>query len=167
MDGMTRTHTWANVVSHIITSARCEREKVTCEVYCLHLPSVAADCHQLYKKLQNFKVKYELQFFTEFHHEELEEDGCHLWYCWNEIGSARSSPDSRWRRCINVTAVRKSDRSLVGAFLHDLFCEINPFFKKKLSLLRGWAVRVVYLCHFIHCDALLLGPANLELRITV
>ena len=27
MDGMTRTNTWANVVTHIITRARCEREK--------------------------------------------------------------------------------------------------------------------------------------------
>ena len=46
---------------------------------------------------------------------------CHLWYCWKGIGSARSSPDSRWRRLIIVTAVRKSDRSLIGAFLPDLF----------------------------------------------
>ena len=36
MDEMTRTSTWANVVSHIIQHAHCVREKVTCEVYCLH-----------------------------------------------------------------------------------------------------------------------------------
>ena len=34
------------------------------------------------------------------HHEVLEEDDeCHLLYWWRGIGSGRSSPDSRWRRC--------------------------------------------------------------------
>ena len=37
------------------------------------------------------------------------------------MGSARSSPDSRWRRFLIVTAARKSDRSRIGAFLPDLF----------------------------------------------
>ena len=32
------------------------------------------------------------------------------------IGSARSSPHSRWRRCIFVSASRQSDRSFIGAF---------------------------------------------------
>ena len=49
-------------------------------------------------------------------HEELEEEGCHFWYCWKGIGSARSSPVSRWRRFMVVTAARKSDRSRIGAF---------------------------------------------------
>ena len=74
-----------------------------------------------------------------------------------------SSPDFRWRRFIIVTAVRKSDRSFIGAFLPDLF---SPVFPISLILLIGWAVGVVFLCQFIHCDALLLGPANFELRIT-
>ena len=43
------------------------------------------------------------------------------------IDSGRSSPDSRWRRFIIVTAVRKSDRSFIGAFLPDLFSEIYQF----------------------------------------
>ena len=34
-------------------------------------------------------------------------------------------------------------------------------------LLRGWAAGVVFRCQFIHCDALLLGPANFDLRITI
>ena len=38
-----------------------------------------------------------------------------------KIGSCRSSPDSRWRRCIFVSASRKSDRSFIGAFLPELF----------------------------------------------
>ena len=46
---------------------------------------------------------------------------CHLRYCWGEMGSARSSPDSRWRRFLIVTAARKSDPSRIGAFLPDLF----------------------------------------------
>ena len=33
-------------------------------------------------------------------------------------------PDSRWRRCIFVSASRKSDRSFIGAFLPDLFSVI-------------------------------------------
>ena len=41
------------------------------------------------------------------------------------MGSGRSSPDSRWRRFVNVTAVRKSDRSLIGAFLPDLFSDAD------------------------------------------
>ena len=54
------------------------------------------------------------------------------------IGSGRSSPGSRWRRFTILIASRKSDRSFIGAFLP-----------------------------FIHFDALLLGPANFELRITM
>ena len=81
------------------------------------------------------------------------------------IGPGRSSPGSRWRRFIIVTAVRKSDRSFIGAFLNDLFNEIYQFFL-SLVLLRGWTVGMVFLCQSIHLDALLLGPANFEWRIT-
>ena len=42
--------------------------------------------------------------------------------------SGRCSPDSRWRRFINVTAVRKSDRSLIDAFLSDLISVRYQFF---------------------------------------
>ena len=42
-------------------------------------------------------------------------------YCSGDIGSAISSPDSRWRRFLRETAVRKSGRSRTGAFLPDLF----------------------------------------------
>ena len=51
-----------------------------------------------------------------------------FWYWWKRIGSGRSSPDSRWRRFMTVTAARKSDRSRIGAFLPDLFSEIVQFF---------------------------------------
>ena len=30
----------------------------------------------------------------------LRKKGAHLWYCWKGIGSARSCPDSRWRRSL-------------------------------------------------------------------
>ena len=40
-------------------------------------------------------------------------------------------------------------------------------FPISLIFLRRWAVGVVFLCQLIHCDALLLGPANFELRITI
>ena len=62
---MTRTNTWANVVSHIIKCARCAREKVTWVVYCLHTPSVAQiaiSCKRTY--YNNFFLSCELhQFF--------------------------------------------------------------------------------------------------------
>ena len=38
-----------------------------------------------------------------------------------------SSPDIRVRQFVIVTAVRKSDRSFIGAFLPDLFSEKNQF----------------------------------------
>ena len=75
------------------------------------------------------------------------------------------SPGSRWRRFINVTAVRKSDRSFIGAFLPD-FSVRQTSYPISLIFRRGWAVGVVFLCQLIHLDALLLGPANFELRIT-
>ena len=45
-------------------------------------------------------------------------------------------------------------------------CDI-PVFLTSLVLLWGQAVGVVFLCQFIHLDALLLGPANFEVRITI
>ena len=42
-----------------------------------------------------------------------------------------------------------------------------PVFLISLVLLRGWTIGVVFLCQFIHSDALLLGPTNFELRITI
>ena len=45
-------------------------------------------------------------------------------------------------------------------------CDI-PVFLISLVLLRGWAIGVAFLWQFIHLDALLLGPANFELRITI
>ena len=40
-------------------------------------------------------------------------------------------------------------------------------FPISLIFLRGCAVGMVFLCQFIHSDALLLGPASFELRITI
>ena len=41
-----------------------------------------------------------------------------------------------------------------------------PVFLISLVLLRSWAIGVVLLCQLVHLDAVLLGPANFELRIT-
>ena len=67
-----------------------------------------------------------------------------------------------------------SMRLLVGSLIgvssvhFCLTCSVRyTSFSISLILLRGWAVGVVFLCQFIHCDALLLGPANFELRITI
>ena len=56
---------------------------------------------------------------------------------------------------------------IIGAFLPDLCSEKKPVFQKSFIFLRGWAVRVVFLCQLEHYDALLLGPANFELWITI
>ena len=49
-----------------------------------------------------------------------------------------------------------------------LICSVRyTSFLMSLILLRGWTVGVVFLCQLIHLDALLLGPANFELRITI
>ena len=40
-------------------------------------------------------------------------------------------------------------------------------FSISLIFLIGKAIGVVFLCQFVHCDGLLLGPANFELRITI
>ena len=82
---------------------------------------------------------------SQFHQESLEEEGCH---------SARSSPDSRWRRLLVVTAARKSDRSRNGAFLPDL------------SNVRHHCPWYLLLFQLVNLDALQLGPANFELRFT-
>ena len=119
---------WVNVVWHNITSAHKHEKKgdvwgvlFTPPVGCSRLPSAEND--PVLKKNELH------QFLSHCLHEELEEeDGCHLWYWWKGMGSGRSSRDSRWRRFINVTAVRKSDRSLIGAFLPDLFSVRYQFF---------------------------------------
>ena len=41
--------------------------------------------------------------------------------CAGDIGSAISSPDSRWRRFLSETAAGKYVRSRIGAFLPDSF----------------------------------------------
>ena len=57
----------------------------------------------------------------------------------------------------------KSHRCILARFVQwDI-----PVFPISLMFLRGWAVGVVFLCQLIHFDALLFGPANLELRITI
>ena len=42
-----------------------------------------------------------------------------------------------------------------------------PVFLMSFELLRGWAIGMVFLCQLVHLDALLLGPANFELRMTI
>ena len=122
-DGMTRTNTWANDVWLIKTNARCERENsdvwrvlFTPPVGCSRLPSAVNE-----PTTTCLLKRWAPPFFTHSHREELgEEYGCCLWYCW-KMGSGRYSPDSQWRRFMNVTSVRKSDRRVIGAFGPDLF----------------------------------------------
>ena len=79
--------------------------------------------------------------------------------------SARSSPDSRWRRFFERgLQLEKPDRSRIGAFLPRFIqCEI------PLSLGISWIpLWIDGTCDLpVHLNALLLGPANYELRITI
>ena len=71
------------------------------------------------------------------------EETVHYCDCFSEVWSV-------FHRCISAWVVQWS----------------IPVFPASLIFLRGWAVGAVFRCQFIHCDALLLGPANFELRIT-
>ena len=62
--------------------------------------------------------------------------------------------------------------SEVSSECHRCFCALFvqwsfPIFLLSLELLRGWAIRVVFLCYFVHRNACLFSPPNLELRITM
>ena len=101
--------------------------RVRCTVYTSRrLQQIAISCNRsCYNKFFKKKKKWGPPVFIPLPPWRTgRRNGCHLWYWWKWIGSGRSSPDSRWRRFIVVTAVRKSDRSLIGAFFPDLFSEI-------------------------------------------
>ena len=61
------------------------------------------------------------QFHSDLSHHDVLEEWCHILYCCGEMGSATCSPDSWCRRFLIETAARKSDRSLTGPFVPDLF----------------------------------------------
>ena len=83
-------------------------------------PSTVNDtnCHKKEKDLGHFIPLKILSWappaFGRVHQESFEEE-CHLLYCCGDVGFAISSPDSRWKRFLSETAVRKSCRSCVGA----------------------------------------------------
>ena len=123
------TTTWAMQCDvHQSTRVHCMKNDVwsvlfTPPVGCSRLLSAVNEtyCNKQFFKMNWTHELHQLVDVSQFHHEELEEEGCHLWYCWKVTGSARSSPDSRRKRFMIVTAARKSDRSRIGAFLPDLF----------------------------------------------
>ena len=61
--------------------------------------------------------------------------------------------------------------NLIGAssvhFCQACSARYTSFSYLSLVLLRGWAIGVIFLCQLVRLDALLLNPANLELRITI
>ena len=65
------------------------------------------------------------------------------WYCWLEVWS-------------------ESHRCILAQFVH---WDIPVFF--FLIFFRGWAVRVVFSCQFVHSDTLFFGQANFQVRITI
>ena len=56
-------------------------------VGCSRLPSAVNEPTTTNLKKNSHELH---QLLSQFHHEELEEEGCHLRYCWKGIGSARS-----------------------------------------------------------------------------
>ena len=147
---------------------------MTCEVF-LSTPPVGysgspSTVNETYcnKKKMNRPPKnvlhelHQLLNVSQSHHESLEEE-CHLLYCCGDIGSAISSPGSRWRRFSSETAARKSGRSRIGAFFARLIDSEIPLSLVSFEFLFGETVRVILLCQLVHLYALLLGPANFEL----
>ena len=84
-------------------------------------PSIVNETNCNNQKITFKKILWaHFQFHSDLsHHDVLEE--CHILHCSGEIGSSTCSPDSRSRRFLIETAARKSDRSLMGTFLLDLF----------------------------------------------
>ena len=144
-------------------------KKVTCEVFCSHSPSVAAECHQLstilLQQMKNIwappvfiplppwgtgrrrrwmpplvlmKRYWFRSLFSRFTVKTV-----HICDCCSEVWS-------EFHRCISARFVQR-----------DISLSIS------LALLRGWATGEIFLCQLVHLDALLLGPANFELRITI
>ena len=150
MDGMTRTNTWANVLLHIIKRARVlwRRKSDTHFIGCSRLLSAENETYSnnffFFEKMDYSRELHQLLDVSQFHHEELEEEGCHLEYCW-KIGSSRSSPDSRWRPVQNWDCGSqiwlKSHRCILARFVQ---CEI-PMFLISQKFLSGKIV-VVLLC---------------------
>ena len=127
--GVMRTNTFLShgVSVHHSVCALCRR-KMTCEVFLSthsvgysRSPSAVKETNCNKKKELTSHELHQLLDVSQSHQESLEEE-CHILYCWGDIGSAISSPDSRWRRFSSgKTAARKSGRSRIGAFWPDLF----------------------------------------------
>ena len=81
-------------------------------------------------------------------------------------GSVRSFRNSWWKLFTIVTSVRMFVRRLIEEFLPDLFNEMFFFFE-FLILLNKKAIRVVFLCEFLHWVAFFPEQAKFELRITI
>ena len=78
-----------------------------------------------------------------------------------------SYPDSRWRTvhtCDCFSDVWSEFHRCISAWFVQWD---TPVFLMSLELFRGWAIGMVFLCWFVHLDALILGPANFELRIKI
>ena len=158
-------HAYANM-SLLLHSADEHEQFWRVRVFCSHtrrLQQIAISCKRhCYNKLNNNSEL--LQFSFQCHHEVLkEEDECHLWYWWKGIGSGRSSPDSRWRRFIIVTVVRKSDRSFIGAFLPYFFTSFSDISHTPHGTGGRSGLPVPNLSIAMHFSSI---PANVELRFT-
>ena len=83
------------------------------------------------------------------------------------IGSGRSSPDSRWRRCHTCDCFSfvwsESHRCIFAPFVQwDI-----PVFRYLSNSSEDGRLEWSSCANFVHSDALLLGPASFELRITI
>ena len=147
---------------------------MTCEVY-LSTPPVGysgspstvneTNCN---KKVTFKKKYYELhQLQSDVSHNESLEEECHLLYCCGEIGSAISSPDSRWRRFFYRDCSSKIwSKSHWPVFAWLIQCEI-PLSLVSFEFLCREMVRVILFCKFVHLYALLFRPTDCELWFTI
>ena len=103
---------------------------------------------------------HELHQLLDVSHQESLEEECHLLYCCGDIGSAISSPDSRWRRFLREDCSSKIwSKSHRRVFAWLIQSEI-PLSLVSFEFLCREMVRVILFCQFVHLYALLLCPAN-------
>ena len=183
-----RTQTWAMRV-HVI-----HFEKWTCEVWCSHTPSVAADYCQLKKNrhVWGFMKRRHSQQVSPFchvalcmssvadflvdchelhqesfhcHQDEELDDGCRCWCCQNGIGASCSSPDSQWRRCNVVNASLESEWCLLGPISRLIERDPPILFASKVLILRH-SKSVIFLRILENLDTHFFTSIDFELRFT-
>ena len=93
---------------------------------------------------------------------------------WKKKANATFGIDEKELVLVVLLQILGEDGSLLWLLFGSLFGVSSVHFCLICSVsytnysffLRGWAIGMVFMCQLIHCDALLLSPAHIELRIT-